>query len=156
MVAKAIYSVTMVLWKETTFPLCRQNHEKASGKECCLPGVFRDSGDTPANLLCVSSMASCFYDKWVEDYYHNYYAAFKAPCAGHKDDESQAVGGRADLRLAVGVIKRFWFLSKSVCSDFRELTVTAQSCRWCASCKLALCSLSSLRSHCESPVIAYY
>jgi len=21
-------------------------------KECCLPGVFRDSGDMPANLLC--------------------------------------------------------------------------------------------------------
>jgi len=52
-------------------------------------------------------MASCFYDKWVEDYYYNYYAAFKAPCAGHKDDESQALAGRADLRLAVGVIKRF-------------------------------------------------
>jgi len=52
MVAKAIYSVTMVLWKETTFPLCRQNDEKALKKECCLPGVFRDSGDTPANLLC--------------------------------------------------------------------------------------------------------
>jgi len=52
MVAKAIYSVTMVLWKETTFTLCRQNHEKALEKECCLPGVFRDSGDTPANLLC--------------------------------------------------------------------------------------------------------
>jgi len=26
--------------------------EKRWKKECCLPGVFCDSGDTPANLLC--------------------------------------------------------------------------------------------------------
>ena len=58
-------------------------------------------------ISCVSSMASCFCDKLVEDYYYNYYAAFKAPCAGHKDDESQALGSHADLRLAVSVIKRF-------------------------------------------------
>ena len=47
--ATAIYSVTMVFWKETAFPL--QSHGKALEKECCLPGVFCDSGDTPANLL---------------------------------------------------------------------------------------------------------
>jgi len=29
-----------------------QSHGKALEKECCLPDVFRDSGDTPANLLC--------------------------------------------------------------------------------------------------------
>ena len=29
-----------------------QSHGKALEKECCLPGEFRDSGDTPANLLC--------------------------------------------------------------------------------------------------------
>jgi len=29
-----------------------QSHGKALEKECCLPGVFCDSGDTPANLLC--------------------------------------------------------------------------------------------------------
>ena len=53
MVATAIYSVTMVLWKETAFALCRlQSHGKALEQECCLPGVFCDSGDTPANLLC--------------------------------------------------------------------------------------------------------
>jgi len=26
-----------------------QSHGKALEKECCLPGVFCDSGDTPAN-----------------------------------------------------------------------------------------------------------
>ena len=29
-----------------------QSHGKALEKECCLSGVFCDSGDTPANLLC--------------------------------------------------------------------------------------------------------
>jgi len=29
-----------------------QSHRKALEKECCLPGVFCDSGDTPAYLLC--------------------------------------------------------------------------------------------------------
>jgi len=44
-------------------------------KECCLPGVFRDSGrDTPANLLCelnghLMPCTSCFYGKWVEGVY---------------------------------------------------------------------------------------
>jgi len=28
------------------------SHGKALEKKCCLPGVFRDSGDTPANVLC--------------------------------------------------------------------------------------------------------
>jgi len=41
-------------------------------KECCLPGVFCDSGDTPANLLCelnghLMPCTSCFYGKWIED-----------------------------------------------------------------------------------------
>jgi len=36
------------------------------------PGVFSDSGDTPANLLCelnghLVPCTSCFYGKWVED-----------------------------------------------------------------------------------------
>ena len=30
-----------------------QSHEKALEKECCLPGVFCDSGDTPANLFII-------------------------------------------------------------------------------------------------------
>jgi len=70
MVATAIYSVTMVLWKETAFPLCRAMERR--WKKCCLPGVFRDSGDTPANLLCelnghLMPCTSCFYGNWVED-----------------------------------------------------------------------------------------
>ena len=44
-----------------------------------------------------------------------YYAAFNAPCVGHKDDESQARGSRG--RVAVRVIKRIEFLLESVCSD---------------------------------------
>ena len=60
MVATAIYSVTMVLRTETAFPLC------------CLPGIFCDSGDTPANLLCelnghLMPCTSCFDGKWVKD-----------------------------------------------------------------------------------------
>ena len=55
-----------------------QSHGKALEKECCLPGVFCDSGDTPANLLCelnghLMPCTSCFYGKWVEDV-----------CAGHE------------------------------------------------------------------------
>ena len=66
MVAKAIYSVTMVLWKETAFPLCSAM-ERRWKRNVVSPGIFCDSGDTPANLL----------------YY--YYAAFNAPCVGHKE-----------------------------------------------------------------------
>jgi len=71
MVATAIYSVTMVLWKETAYSSL-QSHGKALEKEFCLPGVFRDSGDMPANLLCelnghLMPCTSCFYGKWVED-----------------------------------------------------------------------------------------
>ena len=49
-----------------------QSHGKALEKECCLPGVFWDSGDTPGNLLCelnghLMPYASCLYGKWVED-----------------------------------------------------------------------------------------
>ena len=49
-----------------------QSHGKASEKECCLPGVFHDSGDTPANLLCELNghfmpCTGSFYGKWIED-----------------------------------------------------------------------------------------
>jgi len=50
MVATAIYSVAMVWGKKPHFLL--QSHGKALKKECRLPVVFCDSGDTPANLLC--------------------------------------------------------------------------------------------------------
>ena len=48
------------------------SHGKALEKECCLMGVFCDSGDTPANLLCelnghLMPCTSCLYGKWVED-----------------------------------------------------------------------------------------
>ena len=40
-------------------------------KECCLPGVFGDSGDTPANLLCelnghLMPCTGSFYGKWID------------------------------------------------------------------------------------------
>jgi len=49
-----------------------QSHGKALEKECCLPGIFCDSGDTPANLLCelnghLMPCTSCFYSKLVKD-----------------------------------------------------------------------------------------
>jgi len=49
-----------------------QSHGKALEKESCLPGIFCDSGDTPANLLCelnghLMPSTSCFYGKWVKD-----------------------------------------------------------------------------------------
>jgi len=49
-----------------------QSHGKALEKECCLPGIFRDSVDTPVNLLCelnghLMPCTSCFYGEWVED-----------------------------------------------------------------------------------------
>ena len=45
---------------------------KALEKECRLPGVFCDGGDTPANLLSelnghLMPCTSCLYGKWVED-----------------------------------------------------------------------------------------
>jgi len=51
MVATAIYSVTMVLWKETAFLLCRAMERRWKRNVVSL-GVFRESGDMPANLLC--------------------------------------------------------------------------------------------------------
>ena len=62
----------MVLWKETAFPLCRATEKRWKRNVNCLPGVFRDSGDTPANLLCelnghLMPCTSCLYGKWVED-----------------------------------------------------------------------------------------
>jgi len=71
MVATAIYSVTSVLWKKNRISSL-QSHGKALEKECCLPGVFCDGGDTPANLLSelnghIMPCTSCFYGKWVED-----------------------------------------------------------------------------------------
>jgi len=49
-----------------------ESHGKVLEKECCLPGVFCDSGDMPASLLCelnghLMPCASCLYGRWVED-----------------------------------------------------------------------------------------
>jgi len=38
-----------------------ESHGKALKKECCLPDVFCDSGDTPANLLCELSGHFIYY-----------------------------------------------------------------------------------------------
>jgi len=48
-----------------------QSHGKALEKECCFPAVFRDSGDTPVNVVCelnshLMPCTSCFYGKWVK------------------------------------------------------------------------------------------
>ena len=58
-----------------------QSHGKALEKECCLPGVFCHSGDTPANLLCelnghLMPCTSCFYGKWVEDVCNGQFGVF--------------------------------------------------------------------------------
>jgi len=70
MVAVAIYSLTTVLWNETAFPLCRATER--CWKRNVLSGVFCDSGDMPADLLCelnghLMPCTSCLYGKWVED-----------------------------------------------------------------------------------------
>ena len=59
-------TISILMWQ--------QRHGKALEKECCLLGIFCDSGDTPANLLCelnghLMPCTSCFYGKWVEDVY---------------------------------------------------------------------------------------
>ena len=69
MVATAIYSVTMVLWKETAFPLCRSMERRWKRNV-----VSRVSSVIVviANLLCelnghLMPCTSCFSGKWVED-----------------------------------------------------------------------------------------
>jgi len=49
MVATAIYCYHGVVERNRISSL--QSHGKVLEKECCLPGIFCDSGDTPANLL---------------------------------------------------------------------------------------------------------
>jgi len=41
-------------------------------EECCFPGVLRDGGDAPANLLCQLNghfvvCATCVHGKWIEN-----------------------------------------------------------------------------------------
>ena len=49
-----------------------KSHGQALKQERCLPGLFCDTGDAPANLLCELDghdipCASCLSGKWVED-----------------------------------------------------------------------------------------
>jgi len=90
MVATAIYCVTMVLWKETVFPLCRAIEKRWNGN-----AVSRVS-----SVIVVIRLPICQLLLLLLVAY--YYAACNAPCVGHKDGESQAltryrpVGGRRD------------------------------------------------------------
>jgi len=64
-----------------------QSHGQALEKECCFPGVFCDSGDTPANLLCelnghLMPCTSCFYGKWIEDVCTGYLPSVTVPEGG--------------------------------------------------------------------------
>ena len=38
-----------------------QSHGKALEKECCLPGVFCDSGDTPAIIITIFYFVFCIF-----------------------------------------------------------------------------------------------
>ena len=70
MVATAIYSVTMVLWKETAFPLCRAIEKRWNRNV-----VSRVSSVIVVIRLPISCelnghlmpCTSCLYGKWVED-----------------------------------------------------------------------------------------
>ena len=74
-IATAIYSVTMVLWKETAFPLCRAMERRWKRNVVSRVSYSRTghhSGDTPANLLFelnghLMPCTNCSYGKWVED-----------------------------------------------------------------------------------------
>jgi len=49
-----------------------KGHGQALKQERCLPGLFCDTGDAPANLLCELDghdipCASCLNGKWAED-----------------------------------------------------------------------------------------
>ena len=61
MVATAIYSLSMVLWKETAFPLCRAMERRGKRNVVSLvSSVIVVIGPTPANLDRMSSLAiSC-------------------------------------------------------------------------------------------------
>ena len=67
MVATAIYSVTMVLWKEIAFPLCRATERRwkrnVVSRVSSVIVVIR----LPIPLVHVMPCTSCFYGKWVEN-----------------------------------------------------------------------------------------
>jgi len=69
--------VTMVLWKETVFPLCRAIEKRWNGN-----AVSRVS-----SVIVVIRLPICQLLLLVA----YYYAACNALCVGHKDGESQAL-----------------------------------------------------------------
>jgi len=82
MVATAIYSVTMVLWKETAFPLCRAMERR--WKRNVVSRVYSVVVTIRLPISCVNSMAischvpatSCLYGKWVEDVRAGHFGVF--------------------------------------------------------------------------------
>jgi len=63
MVATAIYSVTMVLWKETAFPLCRAT-ERRWKRNVVSPRVSSVIVVIRLPISCVSSMAIIIIIFW--------------------------------------------------------------------------------------------
>ena len=59
MVVSAIYSVTMVLWKETTFPLCRAMERRRKRNVVSLMSSVIVLMSVP--ISCVSSMAISYH-----------------------------------------------------------------------------------------------
>ena len=101
-----------------------QSHGKALEKECCLTGIFCDSGDTPANLLCELNghlmpcrPTSCFYGKWVKGvcwpilsirtlyFYYYYYYCWRARATYRRvfDDGEFVLVASEDGPVVVGV-----------------------------------------------------
>ena len=83
MVATAIYSVTMVLWKETAFPLCRVMERRWK----------RNVVSWVSSLMVVIRLPNYYY-----------YAVFNTPCVGHKDArDSRVTLLRSELVLGVKI-----------------------------------------------------
>ena len=83
MVATAIYFATMVLWKETAFPLCRAMER--SWKRNVVSWV--------SSLMVVIRLPNYYY-----------YAVFNTPCVGHKDArDSRVTLLRSELVLGVKI-----------------------------------------------------
>ena len=87
MVATAVYSVTMVLWKETAFPLYRAMERRWKRNVVSrMSSVIVVIRLPNANLLCelnghLMPCTSCFYGKWVEDVCAGQFGVFILFCA---------------------------------------------------------------------------
>jgi len=82
MVATAVYSVTMVLWKETAFPLCRaiERRWKSNVVSRVSSVIVVIRLPVPVSLCELDGhlmpCTSCFYGKWVEDVCAGQYGVF--------------------------------------------------------------------------------